>query len=355
MKIIRLSTFLDFGGVETRLSTISHVQDANEWIFVCMNKEGKASEIIKKNGKRVINLQTKPSIYSIKTLFKVYNLLKKEQPHVIHTSGAEANFHGILAAKLAGIPIIIGEEIGVPKHGKTAKFIFSKIYALANYVVGNSQAVLDAVHVIDKVPYSKLIKIDNPILFKDLSTYDLAPTDDHIFHIVMISRIEPVKNIDGVIRVVHSLVRNNGLAIRLTIAGSGQLESSLKTMVAELECENIVTFKGFVYDPYPLLLSADLYVLNSFTEGFSNSLIEAMYSGVTALSTLTGAAPEIISDGTNGFLVAVNDEDELSKKITSIYKLTNEERMTIGANGRQTVLDHFSLDQHISSLMKIYK
>jgi glycosyltransferase involved in cell wall biosynthesis len=355
MKIIRLSTFLDFGGVETRLSNISHVQDANQWVFVCMDREGRASEIIKKNNKKVINLGAKPSIYSLKTLIKVYKVLKKEQPQVIHTSGAEANFHGILAAKLAGVPMIIGEEIGIPTHGKIARFIFSKVYALANFVVGNSQSVLDAVHVIDKVPHSRLVKVDNPILFKDLSPYEITPKDDNVFRIVMISRLEPVKNIEGVIRVVHSLVKNNGLAIRLTIAGSGQLEVSLKTLVADLQCEYIVDFKGFVSDPYPLLLNSDLYILNSFTEGFSNSLMEAMYSGVVALSTITGAAPEIIQDGDNGFLVDVNDEVALSEKINNIYTLSKQERVAIGTKGQQTVLDHFSLDHHISALMKIYK
>lgn len=94
MKILRLSTFLDFGGVETRLANISHVQDENEWVFVCLNREGKAAQIIKNNKKRVINLNTKPSIYSFKTFWKVFNILKMEKPDVIHTSGAEANFHG---------------------------------------------------------------------------------------------------------------------------------------------------------------------------------------------------------------------------------------------------------------------
>src|SRR5690606_14567094 len=99
MKIIRLSTFLDFGGVETRLANISHFQDENEWLFVTLNREGKAAETIKANHKKLINLNAKPSIYSFTTFLKVYKTLKKEKPDVIHTSGAEANFHGILAAK----------------------------------------------------------------------------------------------------------------------------------------------------------------------------------------------------------------------------------------------------------------
>ena len=189
MKILRLSTFLDFGGVETRLTNVSHVDDDNEWIFVCLNREGKAAQKIKANNKRVICLNVKPSIYSISTIKHVYKVIKKEKPDVVHTSGAEANFHGVLAAKLAGVPIVIAEEIGIPSHSKKAQFIFSKVYKFANFIIGNSSLVLDAVHLLDKVPYNKLIKIDNPIIFRDLE-WSTKQSDSKVFKIITISRLE---------------------------------------------------------------------------------------------------------------------------------------------------------------------
>ena len=353
MKILRLSTFLDFGGVETRLANISYVGDGHEWVFVCMNKEGKAANIIKDNQKRVINLQTTPSIYSFKTLFKLYQLLKREKPDVIHTSGAEANFHGILAAKLSGVSRIIGEEIGTPNHSKKAQLIFSFVYRFADFVVGNSQAVLDAVCQLDKVPRRKLVQIDNPILFKDLSTYKRnKPADE--FQMLMISRLEPVKNIEGVINVLKQLKNKTDLNLRLIIAGSGQSESILKQQVKDLDLENQVTFLGFISDPYPHLLNADLYILNSHSEGFSNSLVEAMYSKTPSLSTAVGAAPEIMDDGINGFLTPANDEEALYEKIKAIIALPKEKLQEIGVAGHEKIVKNFSLENHISELMKIY-
>ena len=354
MKILRLSTFLDFGGVETRLASISHVQDKHEWVFVCMNNEGKAAQVIKANNKRVINLHAKPSIYSFKTFLKLYQLLKKEKPNVIHTSGAEANFHGILAAKLAGIHTIIGEEIGTPNHSKKAQMIFSSIYNFADYVVGNSDNVLKAVHELDNVPYKKLVKIANPIIFKELSDKISRNFDQEEFRIVMISRLEPVKNIEGVLNVVARLAKN-GKKIKLTVAGNGSVESDLKRKVKELDIITNVDFVGFITDPYPYLLNADLYVLNSFTEGFSNSLIEAMYSGTPCLSTAVGSAPEIIKDGQNGFLIPTDDEDILLQKIESIMSKSTEELNQIGNAGHGKVVNNFSLEKHISELMNLYK
>lgn len=352
MKILRLSTFLDFGGVETRLTNVSHVNDNNEWLFVCLNKEGKAAEKIKANNKEVICLHALPSIYNISTLKKVFSIIKKENPDVVHTSGAEANFHGVLAAKMAGIQVIIAEEIGIPNHSKKAQFIFSKVYKLANFIIGNSSVVLDAVHSLDRVPRRKLVKIDNPIIFRDLD-WSMIRNDSEVFKIVTISRLEPVKNIEGLVRVISRLIKGN-IKVELTIAGSGVLEDSLKQLVIELNLQNIITFIGFVSDPYPYLQSSDLYILNSFTEGFSNSLVEAMYSKTLSLSTNVGAAPEIIIDSKNGFITPVDDENALFEKIINIIEMSKKQRQAIALAGHHTVVENFSLDNHITELIKIY-
>lgn len=354
MKILRLSTFLDFGGVETRLANISHIQDDHEWVFVCMNREGKAAKIIRENNIKLINLKVKPSIYSLRTFWSIYQTIKKEKPDVIHTSGAEANFHGILAAKLAGVSRIIGEEIGTPNHSKKAQFIFSLVYRFTDFVVGNSQAVLDVVHQLDKVPMRKLIKIDNPILFKNLNTYSRKILSEE-FRILMVSRLEPVKNIEGVINVLKQLTINTDLNLRLIIAGSGQSEAGLKQNVKELGLENNVEFLGFIDDPYPHLMNADLYILNSFSEGFSNSLVEAMYSKTPSLSTAVGAAPEIIEEGINGFLTPSDDEDALLEKLKMIMGLSKNELKKIGLAGHEKIVKDFSLENHVCELMKIYK
>ena len=272
---------------------------------------------------------------------------------MIHTSGAEANFHGILAAKLAGVAHIIGEEIGIPNHSNKAQLIFSFVYRFADFVVGNSQAVLEVVHQVDKVPKRKLVQIDNPILFKDLSAYKRNKPFDE-FQMLMISRLEPVKNIEGMINVLSQLKNKTDLNLRLIIAGSGQSKSALKKQVKDLDLEDHVTFLGFINDPYPYLVNADLYILNSHSEGFSNSLVEAMYSKTPSLSTAVGAAPEIIADSINGFLTPANDEEALYEKIKTIIALPKEKLQEIGMAAHERIVNNFSLENHVNALMKIY-
>ena len=355
MKILRLTTLLDFGGIETKMANLSTYNDKqNDWVFVALGKGGEAEKKIRANGKRTQVLGLDYNIPSIKTLWKFYKFLKNEKPDVLHTSGAEANFFGFFAGKLAGVPKIIVEEIGIPKHSKKARPIFQYIFRNADWAVGESSEVVQ--HIISQfgLQSSKTTVIYNFGLFNyDLSTIK-AENKNNEFRMLMISRLEAVKNIEGVLNVVEILVKENQTKIKLTIAGSGNSEPELKQKVKDLKLEDSVEFAGFINDPYPYLLNSDLYILNSHSEGFSNSLVEAMYSKTPSLSTAVGAAPEIIEDGFNGFLTPANDEEALYNKLKAIIALPKQKLQEIGLTGQDKIVKSFSLDNHVNELMKIY-
>jgi len=355
MKIIRLSTFLDFGGIETKMANLSTYNDKeNEWVFVALGKGGEAEKKIRANGKRTQVLGFDYKIPSIKTIWKFYKFLKKEKPDVLHTSGAEANFFGFFAGKLAGVPKIIVEEIGIPNQSTVAKKIFRFIFNNADCAVGESKAVVDHFVTTYELDSNKAKVVSNFGLFQyDLSKL-IVQKEESIFNIVMISRLEKVKNIEGVINVVARLCDKTSRNIRLTIAGSGVLQHELKKKVEEMNLQNHVHFLGFISDPYPHLCNADLYLLNSHSEGFSNSLVEAMYSGTPVLSTTVGAASDIIEDSKNGFLTSVNDEEELYLKLLKIVDIPKEVMSKIGSNGQKSIIEKYSLNNHIEQLMSIY-
>ena len=355
MKIIRLSTFLDFGGIETKMANLSTYKDKeNEWIFVALGKGGEAEKKIRANGKRTQVLGFDYKIPSIKTIWQLYRYLKKERPDVLHTSGAEANFFGYFAGRMAGVPKIIVEEIGIPNQSTVAKKIFRFIFNNADCAVGESKVVVDHFVSTYQLNPDKAKVVSNFGLFQyNLSNLNVQK-DEHLFNILMISRLEKVKNIEGVINVVARLRDTNSRNIRLTIAGSGALEKELKKKVEEMNLQNHVHFLGFITNPYPHLCNADLYVLNSHSEGFSNSLVEAMYSGTPVLSTTVGAASDIIEDSKNGFLTSVNDEEELYLKLLKIVDIPKDVMAEIGSNGQKSIIEKYSLNNHIEQLMSIY-
>lgn len=351
MKIIRLSTFLDFGGVEKRLTNVSAVEDNNVWIFCAINKGGQAEKEILKNHKKVFCLNLPYKIPNIKTLHKLYIFIKTQQPDVVHTSGAEANFYGVLAAKFASVPKIVAEEIGTPSQSYLGKLIFRFIYQLSDYIVGNSLPVINYLREENKVSDKKLCLIPNPILFKELPK---RKSHTPILKLISVSRLEKVKNIRDVLHVIKRLKEEN-IKIEYNIIGSGSEETTLRKEVENLNLNNEVNFLGFISNPYPFLLKSDLYLLNSFTEGFSNSLVEAMYSGTPSVSSKSGSAEEIINHGKNGWLVEVANQDHLFSVIKEIIELKPEERLKIGLAGKKMVEENYSLDSHIEKLMSIYE
>lgn len=351
MKIIRLTTFLDFGGIEKRLINISTYDDKNEWLFCAISHGGNAKEVIQKNGKRVFCFQLPFKIPSFLTIFKLLQFLKKEKPQVVHTSGAEANFHGVIAAKLARVPVIIAEEIGIPDQSSIAKKIFKMIYTMADYVVGNSMQVLNYLKNENDVAQTKLKQIPNPVIFPILP--EVHKKEDGKFHIISVSRLEKVKNIDSTLRVIARLNQLN-VPIHYTIVGDGNEMSHLKNMTKELHIEDAVTFLGFQENPYKFLLSSDLYLLTSFSEGFSNSLAEAMYCEIPSLTTRVGAAEEIIVDDKNGWIINVDDDDDLFAKINHVMKIGNQKRLEIANKGKETVMKNYSLQNHINLLTTLY-
>lgn len=351
MKIIRLTTFLDFGGVEKRLANVSAIKDNNDWIFCAINKGGQAEKEIIKNNKKVFCLYLPYKIPNIKTLYKIYTFIIKKQPDVVHTSGAEANFYGVLAAKLAGVPKIVAEEIGTPSQSALGKLLFRFIFKISNYVVGNSLPVINYLKEKNKVSDKKLSLIPNPILFKELSK---RKNHASIFKLISVSRLEKVKNIQDILYVVKRL-KKEGIKIEYNIIGSGSEEITLRKQVEALKLKNEVNFLGFISNPYPHLLHSDLYIINSFTEGFSNSLVEAMYSGTPSLSSKSGSAEEIIIHGKNGWLVEVGDQQSLFLVLKEIISLDSKLRLKIGLSGKKMVEENYSLDSHMKKLLSIYE
>jgi glycosyltransferase involved in cell wall biosynthesis len=353
MKIIRLTTFLDFGGIETKMANLATYSDINEWVFCAIGKGGVAEKKILSNNKEAVCFQLSHKIPSLKTIIKLYFYFKEQKPDVVHSSGAEANFHGVIAARLAGIPVIIAEEIGIPNHDRKVKKIFSWIYKLSHYVLGESQSVIDNLKNNYKIDSYKLKVVPNFTLFTKVETLKNV-SKNNVFKLISVSRLEPVKNIEGIIRVLYRLKKEK-FKIEYTIVGDGSSKDSLLALIEKLELQNEINLVGFQDNTEDYFLQSDLYVLNSLSEGFSNSLLEAMYMKKPSITTNVGAAQELIQNGSNGWIIKIDSEDELFENIKKCYLLDNNSRTIMGEKAYQTIIQNYSFQAHVKSLLTIYQ
>ena len=350
MKILRLTTLLDFGGQEKQILSFTENKSLlkNEYVFASIGYGGYAEKILKNRGFEVHTLNQNFSIRNLTNIYYVYRLIKKVNPDVVHTAAAEANLYGIMAAKLAGVKIVIGEEIGLPSHSKYAIKIFSWVYKKANSVICVSNAVKNFLIDIGEISSEKGKVIYNPVSLP----INHPKNNSTNFHIVYVGRLEVVKNVKTLINAFAKLNYKN---IRLTIVGEGRERNNLEEQVRNLNVNREIEFVGFSDDPAIYLEEADLFVLPSYSEGFGIAAVEAMFLKVPVLCSKVGGIPEFIDHDHNGWLFDPQKEEELKLTLEYIVDLTKKDLINVGLNGYNSVIEKFTVQSYVYNLEKHYK
>lgn len=349
MKILRLTTLLDFGGQEKQYLSFTEQPELlkHEYVFAALGFGGNAEKILRERGFEVHILNRNFSIKNLSNIWAVYKLIKKIKPDVVHTAAAEANFNGIIAAKLAGVKTIIGEEIGIPDHSSAAQKVFRWVYKLADTVIGVSKSVKDHLVKTGEISGNKGVVIYNPVSIPQ--TFPKVPSTS--FQIVYVGRLEKVKN---VATLIHAFAKIQNSSSTLTIVGDGRERTGLESLAKELEIEDRVVFTGFQAEPSKFLAQSDLYVLPSYSEGFGIAAVEAMFLKIPVLATKIGGVPEFITDGENGWLFDPNDVEDLIQKLSKILSLEEKQRNEIGTKGYEKVIRLFTVENYIRNIESLY-
>lgn len=174
--------------------------------------------------------------------------------------------------------------------------------------------------------------IPNPVAFK---CDEPSPLSDKC--VVSIGRLHHVKNFSSLIRVFGIVVKKYPDWC-LRVYGDGSLRDSLQTQIKESGLKDNVYLMGFSNDMKSALRQSSIFAFSSLVEGFALVLVEAMECGVPVVSYQCPCGPkDIISDGVDGFLIPVNDEQLMADKICSLIE--NEEmrkQMAIAAKQKAT-------------------
>ncbi|MBW3466600.1 glycosyltransferase [Arthrospiribacter ruber] len=362
MRVLRIVAELDFGGVEKVLANsvpqFDNIKEIEIMVLV-LGKGGRVAEELKSKGIQVLVWEKNPCIPNISLLFQLKAFFKELKPVVIHTQGAEANFHGILAGKWAGVSKIIGEEIGLPNHHSYWKYIFKYVYAKAHQVIAISEAVKDKIVSLGEVKADKVQVLYNPIQQVEnleVASYSKAQSNkktDFVF--VTTCRLVAIKNLERLIEAFSQLVlHTNDSNPRLHIIGDGPDREKLETLCYSKELTGYVNFLGFQENVLPFLKEADVFVLPSLSEGSSVSLAEAMAFGLPSIVTKVGGASEILGNSNSGFLIDPLDTQDLKNSMLKMISLSPDERKAMGQRAKEQAKS-FSVDHYLESLLNVYK
>ena len=204
----------------------------------------------------------------------------------------------------------------------------NRLYAVAHRIV------LQTHHIAQTFPASLQTKVEvigNPVESPRRQVEDYSAQHRHQA-VIAVGRLTPQKGFDVLIRAFAKLVQKYP-AWQLRIAGVGEEQTALRQLSADLSIADRVAFLGRIEDVEAELLRASIFVLSSRFEGFPNALCEAMAVGLPVVATRCKFGPEeIIQHENNGWLVPVDDVDELSRALNRLASdATLGERLGIQA------------------------
>lgn len=175
------------------------------------------------------------------------------------------------------------------------------------------------------------------------------------FVVGSVGRVQPVKDHATLLRAFAALsAEAPALAAqaRLVIVGDGPSLVALRTLAAKLSIEAATWFAGNQADVPELLRAFDVFVLPSLNEGISNTILEAMATGLPVVATAVGGNVELVDDAT-GMLFTAGDDAALARALGR-YLADTELRAVHGRNARAVAVERFSLPAMVAGYQGVY-
>jgi glycosyltransferase involved in cell wall biosynthesis len=298
---------------------------------------------------------------SIKKLFRLISFIKLHRIKLIHSHGKGAGIYSrfikILNPKLIIIHTFHGFHPYTKKLSDKIYIIFERLFgSLTNYFINVSNGERELCLKYGIVTSKKSQTIYNGI--KDISylqfdKYKLRSKlglDKSNFVVVSISRFDQHKNINQILDIARKLEHYS--KIQFVLVGDGEEKSKIELKTKQLALSNIL-FTGFKDNPLEYIAASDVYLATSKGEALGYSLIEAQMMGIPIIASNVMGHSEIITDGVNGFLFYLTDND---LAVSILLKIFNDESLSkqIAEQGINNYKKRFTLDLMINQILSLY-
>jgi sugar transferase (PEP-CTERM/EpsH1 system associated) len=172
-----------------------------------------------------------------------------------------------------------------------------------------------------------------------------------------VGRIQPVKDHSTLLEALAKVVERRPelrASVRLILIGDGPLLEAIRDQARRLGIADIAWLPGPSNCVPEILRALDVFVLPSLNEGISNTILEAMASGLPVLASAVGGNVELVNDGVTGRLFGARDASTLAARLEE-YLLDAGLRQQHGAAARQAAVRRFSLETMVDSYGALYE
>ncbi len=285
VKILHITFNMGIGGTEQVIRQIIENSDAEKFCHEILCIDGTVGSLglaLKEKGIYIESIKRQPGV-DFKLQRFIRRLIKQRNIDVVHCHQYTPYFYGVLSALWTKARVIFTEHgrFYPDRHNPKRRIINPLLMFVTDYITAISKSTADAVAKYEYMPSQKIRTIYNGI--NDLKEQErdrldllkeLGLSDDYRY-IGTISRLEPIKNQAMMINAFY-VVKQKMPDMKLIIIGGGAKMQDLLDLSKKLGLEKDIIFTGFLDDPQRFIVLFEIFLLSSFSEGTSMTLLEAM-------------------------------------------------------------------------------
>lgn len=278
-----------------------------------------------------------PVIKNFSLILRLRKYLKKNNVDILQTQFVESEIYGLLAAlSLQKKPLLISTRRNMyhwiqddPWRFRIGKFLSG----FADHVLVNSYAVQKRCRALESIRSDKITVIQNAVNYAEFARLDvnsskmklgLEPTD---YVVGLVGNWRKVKGADVFLEAAK-IIAEKITDARFVLAGQGPLELELQELARKYGIANRALFIKNPTNVPLIIASMDVAIQSSWSESFSNVLLEYMAAGKPIVATNVGDAFLMLAGGKNGLLVSAGDSEKMAEAVVELYKnLDSTKRM----------------------------
>ena len=307
----------------------------------------------------------KPPGHAFRLYPALYRLFRELKPAIVHTRNLAA-LEAQLPARAAGVPVCIHGEHGwdvTDPDGSSLKYrIMRRLYKpfVSHYVAlsGHLASYLtDRIGVAPERVTRICNGVDTHVFHPAAAERELLPgspfNEDRFRIIGTVGRLQAIKDQLNLIR-AFALMLERAPQARLMIIGDGPLRAAVSAEVTRHGLDDRVWLAGERNDVAEAMRTMDVFALPSRAEGISNTILEAMASGLPVVATDVGGNGELVVADETGALVPARDPGALAEALAA-YVTDPEKAAAHGRAARVRAQSEFSLDTMVASYADLYE
>ena len=371
-KICHISgTTLPGGGPE-HIYQLSKRLNRSEWdVIICTSKDGLYWDKFNSIGIKTYNLVFRKLLLS--SLFKLFFILKKEKPDIVHTHGKGPGLYGRIVGKILNIPVIH------TYHGFHYENL-SKLKQCLYLAIESFLALITTHHIFvsngerDRARVIKLVDEENSTAIHNgvdceyienlhiereaiLQSIGYLSWENNSL-IGTISRLSPEKGIINLLLAFHKIIQKKK-NLRLIIIGGYPEEHKnyylmIKRLIEEKGLSEHVCILGYRRDALKIIKCLDIYISASLSEGLPISILEACASKIPTIATDICGNKDILCNSVFGSLVKPNSTVSLAEGVIKMVQLSQTEREVMTRNAHSRIKNHFSVNAMVNKTTQLY-